>query len=129
MRRLILIAVCVISAIFLLFVVGDISTKIYLRTHAVQFWGCQSRDGKFLVVMYRYPQLRDIPESLGFGQGFVQLQDTASGKVLAEKHADDLAPLTAYKWSSTNVIIYRTPGASDVFVNWDLPKLVPPTTY
>lgn len=81
-----------------------------------------SKDGRFRLVMYRYPRLKDAPEWLGFGQGFVQLEDTASGKVLAQKQADDLAPLQAFRWSGTNVIIYRVPGTTDVFADWDLPR-------
>ncbi|MGO8838361.1 MAG: hypothetical protein ACLQAH_15150 [Limisphaerales bacterium] len=124
MKRFIIIAACVIGSALLLLVVGDISTRVYLKTHATRWWvvPVESRGGEFQIAMYRYPRLRDIPESLGFGQGFVQLQEKVSGKVLAQKHADDLAPLTAFRWSATNVIIYQVPGTSDVFVDWGLPK-------
>ena len=124
MKKHIIIAACVVGGIFLLIAVVGISTGVYLRTHATRWWvvPVESRGGEFQIAMYRYPRLRDIPESFGFGQGFVQLQEKASGKVVAQKHADDLAPLTAFRWSSTNVIIYRVPGTSDVFADWVLPK-------
>ena len=123
MKKLIVIAACVIGGVFVLLAIGDISTRVYLRTHATHWWTVpvESRGGEFQIVMYRYPRLRDIPESFGFGQGFVQLQEKASGKVLAQKHADDLAPLTAFRWSSTNAIIYQVPQMSK-FVDWNLPK-------
>ena len=124
MKKHIIIAACIIGGVFLLSVVGHISTRVYLRTHATRWWTVpvESRGGEFQIVMYRYPRLRDIPESFGFGQGFVQLQEKASGKVLAQKRADDLAPLTAFRWSDTNVIVYHVPGTSDMFADWDLPK-------
>lgn len=124
MRKPIIIAACIIGVVILLLAIGDVSTRVYLRTHATRCGTVpvQSRSGEFQIVMYRYPRLRDIPESFGFGQGFVQLQEKATGKVVAQKHADDLAPLTAFRWSSTNVIIYRVPGRSDVFADWTLPK-------
>ncbi len=66
-------------------------------------------------MVYRYPTLHDIPESLGFGQGFAQLEETLSGKVLAQKNAHDLAPLNALMWTSNQVIIRG-------FAEWDLPR-------
>jgi hypothetical protein len=124
MKRLIIIAACAIGAVFLLLVVGDISTRAYLRTRATAVPGVplKSPDGKFQIVMYRNPRLYDVPESLGFGQGFVRLREVASGKVLAQKHAEELSPLREFKWSATNIIIYHLPGTNDVFADWDLPK-------
>lgn len=124
MKKHIIIAACVVRGIFLLLAVCAISTGVYLRTRATRSLvvPVESPGGEFQIAMYRYPRLRDIPESFGFGQGFVQLQEKASGKALAQKHADDLAPLTVFRWSATNVIIYRVPGTSDVFADWSLPK-------
>jgi hypothetical protein len=112
-----IIAGCLLAGLLLL--IGDISVRVYLKTHATR-WSVNGWT-RFRIVMYRYPRLRDIPESFGFGQGFVQLQEVASGKVLAQKRAEDLAPLTAFKWSTTNVIIFQVPEMNK-FVEWDLPK-------
>jgi len=90
-------------------------TKGYLRARATPWNTTPSRDGRFKVVVYRYPELHDIPESFGFGQGFAQLEEVASGKVLAQKDADDLAQLNVFTWSSNQVVIRG-------FVEWDLPK-------
>ena len=117
-------SVWMIAGVFILLIVGDISIRFYLRIRATRYWVVpdKSQGGKYQIAMYRYPQLRDFPECFGFGQGFVQLQETASGMVLAEKHADDLGPLNAFKWTATNVIIYRGSGVSDVFADWSLPR-------
>ena len=122
MKKIRVIAACVLGC-GLLFLAGEISTRVYLKTHAT---GCgiikiQSRGGKFQIAMYRYPRLRDIPETLGFGQGFLQLQEAASGKVIAQKRAQDLGTLSSYRWSETNVIIYQVPEMNE-FAKWDLPQ-------
>jgi hypothetical protein len=121
MKRPGIIAACLIFAVLILLGVGSISTKAYLRAHATPCWAVPSNDGKFKIVMYRYPRLNDIPESIGFGQGFVQLQKTASGKVVAQKVADDLESLNSFRWSSNEVTIYRRIG-SDRFAKWEFPK-------
>jgi len=95
--------------------VGGSAGAAYLRRHATPWdkpW--LSPDGRYQVVVYRYPQLHDVPESLGFGQGFVQLQEAASGRPLAEQKAEDLASLNRFRWSSNKVAV------ADL-VEWDLP--------
>jgi hypothetical protein len=96
--------------------IGSSALTAYLKTHATP-WGTPrlSTDGRFQIVLYRYPRLKDIPESFGFGQGFVQLQEVASGRVLAEKAAPDFAPLNWWRWSSNKVTVAD-------FAEWDLPQ-------
>jgi hypothetical protein len=122
MKRIRIIAACGVGGVILFFV-GDICARVYLKTHATPcgIVKIQSRGGKFQIAMYRYPRLQDIPETLGFGQGFVQLQETASKKVFAQKRAQDLGTLSWYRWSETNVIIYQVPEKTE-FAKWDLPK-------
>ena len=96
--------------------IGGVGITAYLKARATPSgkpW--PSKDGRFQIVIYRYPRLRDIPECFGFGQGFVQLQESASGRVLAEKEAEDLAPLNWYRWSSNKVTVAN-------FAEWDLPQ-------
>jgi hypothetical protein len=122
MKMIRIIAACVAGGVILFFG-ADISTRVYLRTHATPCGTIKirSRGGKFQIVMYRYPRLRDIPETLGFGQGYVQLQEAATGTALAQKRAQDLGTLSFYRWSETNVIIYQVPELNE-FAKWDLPK-------
>jgi len=94
--------------------VGRGTSKSYLKAHATSQLTEASKDGRFKIVIYRYPRLNDVPESFGFGQGFVQLQD-ASGRVLAEKEAEDLAALNWFRWSSNKVTVAD-------FADWDLPQ-------
>ena len=118
MRRLLIIATCAIAlvgAIICLKSLGRSLVTSYLKTHATQEHVMGSEDGRFQIVIFRYPHPRDIPETLGFGQGFVQLQQFGSGKVLAQKDAADLAQLNAWKWTSNRVTITG-------FAEWDLPQ-------
>lgn len=95
-------------------IVGRGTGKSYLKSHATSSLTETSKDGRFKILIYRYPRLNDVPESFGFGQGFVQLQD-ASGRVLAEKEAEDLAALNSFRWSSNKVTVAD-------FAEWDLPQ-------
>jgi hypothetical protein len=126
MKRLLVFLVCLALAVGIVLGIKSIGSgyiSTYLRAKATPYGiPVVSKDGRFKLVMYRYPRLNDVPEWLGFGQGFVQVEEAVSGKVLALKHAGDLAPLTAFRWSATNVIIYRVPGTNDVFADWDLPR-------
>jgi hypothetical protein len=58
--------------------------------------------------------LGDIPECLGFGQGYVQLYDTATGQVLQEKVADDLGAIHLFAWGPSSVTISG-------FAEWEFP--------
>lgn len=117
-RRVIILSslIALLGVIFAFKILGSLAITACLKAHAT-LWGqpWPSKDGRFQIVMYRYPRLRDIPESFGFGQGFVQLQEVASGRVLAEKEAKDFAPLNSYRWSSNKVIVAD-------FAEWDLPQ-------
>lgn len=75
-----------------------------LKAHAT-VWGVPfvSSDGRFQILCYRHPQLKNIPEAFGFGQGFVQLQEVASGRVLAEKRVQDLDAVNWCRWASNQV--------------------------
>jgi hypothetical protein len=121
MKRIVTIAASVIVGILVLGISGAVGTKVYLHSHASRWWVVPVKDTKFQIAMYRYPRLHDIPESIGFGQGFVQLQESASGKILAQKDADDLAPLTSFSWSSDKAVIYVSPSTNE-FASWDLPR-------
>lgn len=119
MRRKVIIAASVIALLGIVVIglkeLGGSIATAFLKANATP-WGkpMSSKDGRFQIVIYRYPRIRDIPESLGFGQGFVQLQEVASGKVLAEKKANDLAALNSWRWSSNLVEITE-------FAEWNLP--------
>ena len=88
--------------------------RSYLRSHASPWSTMPSGDGRFKVVLFRYPVMQDLPESLGFGQGFVQLLEAHSGRVLAQKDAEDLAQINLFRWTSNRVLIQG-------FAEWDLP--------
>lgn len=121
MKRPFILALCLVVGILVFLVLGNSAAKMYLRGHATQAWFCPSPDHKFRIVMYRYPRLRDVPESLGFGQGFVQLQEAGTGKVLAQKDAQNLSELNSFKWSSNKVTVYAYAQTKD-FAEWDLGK-------
>ena len=122
MKRYIAVSLAVIAG---LLTVGVVCTRAYLHTHATQGLVETSKDGRFKVVMYRYPRLRDIPESIGFGQGFVQLQEVVSGKILAQKSAADLDSLRSFLWSSNKVVVFIEPysgiASTPRFAEWSLP--------
>src|SRR2546426_10940738 len=66
---------------------------MWLRAHST-VWMLESPPGsRHSIALYRYPNLRHVPEYLGFGQGYVQLYDKDTGRILQEKVADDLAAI------------------------------------
>ena len=86
----------------------------WLRAHST-VWMVQSPPGgRHSVAVYRYPKLRHVPEYLGFGQGYVQLYDKDTGRVLQEKVTDDLAAIRLFAWGPRSVTISG-------FVEWDVP--------
>jgi hypothetical protein len=88
--------------------------------NATQLWATASPDGRFRVVFYRFPRLNDIPETLGLGQGFVRLEEVATGRVLGEKHAEDLSPIRGFKWESSRVVVYDS--LLSEWSRWTLPR-------
>jgi hypothetical protein len=116
MKKIVILAIVLTVLIFCiagLKIVGESSVKAYLKSHATQWTVATSADRRFHVMMFQYPRLYDVPESFGFGQGFVQLQDS-TGRVLAEKEVKYLAQLNWFKWSSNKVAVAD-------FVEWCLP--------
>jgi hypothetical protein len=86
----------------------------WLRAHSTVLMVQSPPGGRHSVAVYRYPKLRHLPEYLGFGQGYVQLYDKESGRVLEEKVADDLAAVRLFAWGPRSVSITG-------FAEWDVP--------
>ena len=115
--------IAIFAALILLFVaviitlktVGSRLVTTHLISNATPWQAEVSADRRFQIVPYRYPLYNDIPEILGFGQGFVELQLVASGKVLERKQVEDLAAINCFRWTSNTVSI------CDV-VEWSLPQ-------
>lgn len=102
----------VILSTFILLIVGLLclvlpghGVRAYLCSHATLWSYVSSPDGRFAVAIYRYPELHDIPEIFGFGQGFVRLLEVRSGMVLAQRNAEDLAQVNTFRWSVDQVVI------------------------
>ena len=81
-------ALLLIAILGLIALVGYIApglgVRTYLHSHATLWTHITSPDGRFAVATYRFPELHDMPEILGLGQGFVQVLDTRSRKSLSE---------------------------------------------
>jgi hypothetical protein len=88
---------------------------VWLRAHSTVNRLDLSPDNRYQIAIHRYPRLRDVPETLGFGQGYVVLSDRATGTVLTEKPAEDLAAVNLLAWGKSTVSI---PG----FADWQLPR-------
>lgn len=76
MKKVILITALVLMSIICIVslkILVSGSSKAYLKSHAMQSLVVPSENGRFKIVIYRFPRLKDVPETLGFGQGFVQL--------------------------------------------------------
>jgi hypothetical protein len=71
--------------------------------------------GRFEVVMFKYPTLRHLPEILGLGEGYGQLYEIGTGRVLQEKSAEELSAIRMFAWSNSSVSVQG-------FVEWPLPK-------
>jgi hypothetical protein len=88
---------------------------VWLRAHSTVSRLDLSPDNRYQISIHRYPRLRDVPETLGFGQGYVVLSDRTTGKVLTEKPADDLGAVNLLAWGKSTISI---PG----FADWQLPS-------
>jgi hypothetical protein len=86
----------------------------WLRAHSTVLMVQSPPGGDHAITVYRYPKLRHIPDYLGFGQGYVQLYDKHSGRVVEEKVTDDVEAIRFFAWGGRNVSI---PG----FAEWDVP--------
>src|SRR4051794_10109808 len=87
----------------------------FLRAHATVYRVDAPPGGRFGVVMFRYPRLRHLPEILGLGEGYLQLYEIGTGRVLQEKTAEELSAIRMSAWSSSSVSLQG-------FVEWPLPK-------
>lgn len=115
-RTKILVAVLlgVVAGALLFQFIGRPMFVTWLRAHSTVRLVESPPGGRFSVAVFRYPRLGDIPECLGFGQGYVQLYDTATGQVLQEKVTDDLAAIHLFAWGPSSVTI----GG---FAEWEVP--------
>jgi hypothetical protein len=86
----------------------------WLRAHATVRMVQSPPGGKFGVAVFRYPRLGQIPEMFGFGQGYVQLYEIETGRVLQEKVADDLTGVRLFAWGPSSVSIAG-------FAEWQIP--------
>jgi hypothetical protein len=91
--------------------IGKPAFVIWLRAHSTVRLVEKPPGGHFSIAVYRYPRLKDIPEYLGLGQGYVQLFETHTGKVLQEKAAEDLTAIRNFAWGPASVTI-------DGFAEW-----------
>jgi hypothetical protein len=88
----------------------------WLRAHSTVRMLLASPDGRYNITVYRYPRLADVPEVLGFGQGYVQLYEVRSSpRVLNEQVAEDLAAIHRFTWMPSSVEIVG-------FAEWKLPS-------
>jgi hypothetical protein len=86
----------------------------WLRAHSTVVMMQSPPGGRHAIAVYRYPKLGHVPDYLGFGQGYVQLYDKETGRILEEKVTDDVAAIHFFAWGGRSVEI---PG----FVEWDVP--------
>ncbi len=105
----------VVAFALILKFVGTPMFVTWLRAHSTVQMLNSPPGGRYSVAVFRYPRLGDIPECLGFGQGYVQLYQPGTGKVLQEKVADDLALIGLFAWGASDVTIsgfakWETPG-------------------
>jgi hypothetical protein len=115
-RKKILVAVLlgvVVGALGLQFIARPMFVT-WLRAHSIVRMVQSPPGGRYALAVYRYPRLGDIPECLGFGQGYVQLYDTGTERVLQEKVADDLAAIHLFAWGPSSVTIIG-------FAEWKVP--------
>lgn len=68
---------------------------------------------RYVVVVYRTPQLFALPGSAGDAPGFVRLLDQ-QGKILAEKNTEMVQQIEFIHWSKDRVDI-------KLFASWSLP--------
>ena len=87
------------------YIAPGLGVRTYLHSHATLWTHITSPDGRFAVATYRFPELHDLPEILGFGQGFMQVLDTRSGKVVVARDADDLTQLNTLLWGTNELEI------------------------
>lgn len=88
----------------------------WLRAHSTVRMLQASPDGRYNIAVYRYPRLADVPEVLGFGQGYVQLYEVRSSpRVLNEQVVEDLAAIHLFAWMPSSVSIVG-------FAEWNLPQ-------
>jgi hypothetical protein len=83
-RKKILVAVLlgvVVGALELQFIARPMFVT-WLRAHSTVRMVQSPPGGRYSLAVYRYPRLGDIPECLGFGQGYVQLYDTGTERIL-----------------------------------------------
>jgi hypothetical protein len=106
--------VTVVSGALLLQFVGKPLFVSWLRAHSTVSMVQAQPGGRHKIAVYRYPKMHNIPECLGFGQGYVQLYETDSGHVLQEKVANDLAAINLFAWGPTWVSI-------NGFAEWQTP--------
>ena len=96
------------------FIAGPVFT-IWLRAHST-VWMVQSPPGgRLWVAVHRLPRLGDVPECLGFGQGYVQLYEPGRGRVFQDERVEDLASIRTFAWGVSSVSIS---GVGE----WALPK-------
>lgn len=116
-RKKILVAVLVgvVGGALALQFIGRRVFVTWLRAHSTVRMVQSPPGGRYSIAVYRYPRLGDIPELLGFGQGYVQLYDTATERVLQEKVADDLAAIHLFAWGPSSVTISG-------FAEWAVPE-------
>jgi len=102
------------AAALLLYCIPRAIYVTWLRAHSTVVMLQSPPGGRHAVAVYRYPKLDHVPEYLGFGQGYVQLYDKATGRILEEKVADDLAAIRLFAWAPRSVTISG-------FAEWDVP--------
>jgi hypothetical protein len=115
-RKKVLVAVLlgVVAGALTLQFIGRPIFVTWLRARST-VWLLTSPPGRrYSLAVYRYPRLGAIPECLGFGQGYVQLYDQATGRILHEKVADDLAAINFFMWGTSSVTVRG-------FAEWEVP--------
>ncbi len=113
-KTLLSLAVGILAGGLVLQSIGKHIAVTWLRRHSTLRTMQSPPGGRYGVAVYGYPRLADIPECVGFGQGYVHVYELSTGRVLQEKVAEDLGGIHLFAWGPTNVTISG-------FAEWQVP--------
>jgi len=93
-----------------------LSVSIWRKTSAFEYSTYTSPDGRFVVRVMEYPRiLGHFPGDSGGGNGYVELIDAQTMRVVESRRTDLVMTIETVRWQPDVVDI-------KLFVTWPLPK-------
>ena len=92
-----------------------VTFMLFRRLSATEHRRYSSPDGRFQIVVFRFPMFFAMPGQGSDAPGYFQLLDTRTGRVLREQKVGMVQEVDQIHWSATNVV-------GRIFADWSLPK-------